>query len=391
MSAIGCFLWWILFGALLGWLASWLLGRGTRREPELRERIVEKIVDRPFEKLVDNPIHLTRIRELEAQVGTIAGLQTQLAQLRAAPPKVVEKIVDRPVERVVEKIVEKPVDRVVEKIVDRPVEVERIVEKFVDRPVDKLVDNPAHLARIRELEVDVARLRAPPAIDIPAARAAGFTLRTEDDLEIIEGIGPKIAQLLRADGITTFARLADMRPEQIRAILDRAGPSFRVNDPGTWPEQADLAARNRWTSLRTLQDTLVAGVRVDGRSNDAQLKETRAQLAARDAELLALRTPVPIDVAAAHAAGFDLKGPDDLEIIEGIGPKIAELLRADGITTFAQLASRTPQQIQPILERAGARFALAKPDTWPEQADLAARNRWLALKALQDVLDAGNR
>ena len=44
-----------------------------------------------------------------------------------------------------------------------------------------------------------------------------------------------------------------------------------------------------------------------------------------------------------------------------------------------------------MLNAAGPAFKLAKPDTWPEQADLAARNRWQSLKALQDVLNAGNR
>lgn len=51
------------------------------------------------------------------------------AHYTAGPIKVVEK----PVERVVEKVVEKPVDRVVEKVVEKPVE--RIVEKIVEKPV----------------------------------------------------------------------------------------------------------------------------------------------------------------------------------------------------------------------------------------------------------------
>lgn len=50
-------------------------------------------------------------------------------QFAAGPTRVVE----RPVDRVVEKIVEKPVERVVEKIVEKPVE--KIVEKVVEKPV----------------------------------------------------------------------------------------------------------------------------------------------------------------------------------------------------------------------------------------------------------------
>ena len=44
------------------------------------------------------------------------------------------------VEKVVEKIVEKPVEKIVEKIVEKPVE--KIVEKVVDKPVDKIVEKP---------------------------------------------------------------------------------------------------------------------------------------------------------------------------------------------------------------------------------------------------------
>jgi ParB family transcriptional regulator, chromosome partitioning protein len=54
--------------------------------------------------------------------------------------KVVEKIVEKPVEKIVEKIVEKPVEKIVEKIVEKPVE--KIVEKVVEKPVEKIVEKP---------------------------------------------------------------------------------------------------------------------------------------------------------------------------------------------------------------------------------------------------------
>ena len=54
--------------------------------------------------------------------------------------KVVEKIVEKPVEKIVEKIVENPVEKIVEKIVEKPVE--KIVEKVVEKPVEKIVEKP---------------------------------------------------------------------------------------------------------------------------------------------------------------------------------------------------------------------------------------------------------
>jgi predicted flap endonuclease-1-like 5' DNA nuclease len=63
-------------------------------------------------------------------------------------------------------------------------------------------------------------------------------------------------------------------------------------------------------------------------------------------------------------AGFDVNGPNHLEIIEGIGPKIADLLRDEGINTFAVLARTSPTSIQNILDKAGPNFRMANPETW---------------------------
>ena len=80
---------------------------------------------------------------------------------------------------------------------------------------------------------------------------------------------------------------------------------------------------------------------------------------------------------------------DDLIIIEGIGPKIAQVLAANGITTFAQLAKAEPTAVQDMLKKSSGRFSLAKPETWAQQAELAAAGNWDALKKLQDELHGG--
>lgn len=59
---------------------------------------------------------------------------------KANEPIIIEKIVEKPVEKIVEKIVEKPVEKIVEKIVEKPVE--KIVEKVVEKPVEKIVEKP---------------------------------------------------------------------------------------------------------------------------------------------------------------------------------------------------------------------------------------------------------
>jgi predicted flap endonuclease-1-like 5' DNA nuclease len=96
-----------------------------------------------------------------------------------------------------------------------------------------------------------------------------------------------------------------------------------------------------------------------------------------------------VDVAAAAMAGFSVKGDDDIIIIEGIGPKIAELFKANGVSTFAQIAKMSVPEMSNILDKGGSRFKLANPGSWAQQAKLAAQNRWPELKVLQDELYAG--
>lgn len=82
--------------------------------------------------------------------------------------------------------------------------------------------------------------------------------------------------------------------------------------------------------------------------------------------------------------------PDDLKIVEGIGPKIEGILHEAGITTFAILAASSVENLEKIVrEDAGIRVAF--PDTWPEQAKLAAAGEWAALEKLQDELKGGRR
>jgi predicted flap endonuclease-1-like 5' DNA nuclease len=143
--------------------------------------------------------------------------------------------------------------------------------------------------------------------------------------------------------------------------------------------RAELAALHAGASAGASVNALA------GRGADAPLQAAARITTAADA------ASREIDVAAARAAGLDLDGPDDLRVIEGVGPKIAQIFQAAGIRSFAQIAAMTPAGIQPLLDEAGPNFRIADPQTWPEQAALAAANRWADLKALQDDLIGGRK
>ena len=94
---------------------------------------------------------------------------------------------------------------------------------------------------------------------------------------------------------------------------------------------------------------------------------------------------------ATKARGKARDGGDDLALIEGVGPKIAELLKAAGIDTFDALAKAPAAKVQEVLEAGGGDFNLAKPDTWAEQAALAASGDWAAFDKLTEALVGGVR
>jgi len=82
-----------------------------------------------------------------------------------------------------------------------------------------------------------------------------------DDFKKIEGVGPKIASLLQEGGYKTFADLAKAKVKDLKSILEAAGKRYRIHDPSTWPEQAKLAAAEKWEELDKLQVELKGGKR----------------------------------------------------------------------------------------------------------------------------------
>ncbi len=90
-----------------------------------------------------------------------------------------------------------------------------------------------------------------------AKLASGAIVR--DDLTRIEGIGPKIQELLYDAGILTWGQLATTPADRLKNILHLAGERFQIHDPTSWPDQAKLAAEGRWAELDELQDILQGG------------------------------------------------------------------------------------------------------------------------------------
>lgn len=118
-------------------------------------------------------------------------------------------------------------------------------------------DSPDLTPSVDEMPVVRAADINPELIEIEVTAPLAATNR--DDLKKIEGIGPKISELLNQYGIHTFEQLAKTEVSRLREILASAGPQLAMHDPGTWPSQANLAANGEWKNLEFYQDMLKGG------------------------------------------------------------------------------------------------------------------------------------
>lgn len=86
----------------------------------------------------------------------------------------------------------------------------------------------------------------------------GFKIK-QNDLKLIEGVGPKIEGLLKDAGLVSWRDVGNANVDRIKEILEAAGPRYRLADPTTWPQQASFAADAKWEELKAFQDKLDGG------------------------------------------------------------------------------------------------------------------------------------
>ena len=116
----------------------------------------------------------------------------------------------------------------------------------------KATESASDVNTISDAEVVTEEAIAPKA---KAPKAA----KTGDDLTIIEGIGPKAAEVLIAAGIDTFAKLAEASAESVKEILTSSEARVGHLDPTTWAQQSQLAADGKMDELEELKAKLNNG------------------------------------------------------------------------------------------------------------------------------------
>ncbi|OQX08157.1 MAG: hypothetical protein BWK73_26225 [Thiothrix lacustris] len=118
-----------------------------------------------------------------------------------------------------------------------------------------------------------------------------------------------------------------------------------------------------------------------------EVLETPAVVESVDAPMPVAETVVEVSTVAESALTAE-QSDDDLTRLTGIGPKLAEAMKAAGICTYAQLTTMSVEDVNQALAGSNIRYNKASAENWAEQATLAAAGDWKGLKAHQAALKA---
>ncbi len=119
--------------------------------------------------------------------------------------------------------------------------------------------------QIAKLEADLSACRASKPVvevsnfDANAAKAVFGKKIKQDDLKVVEGIGPKIEGLFHNFNIKTWKALSEASIEKCQEVLNSGGERYKIHNPGTWPKQSQLAYEGKWAELLKWQDELDGG------------------------------------------------------------------------------------------------------------------------------------
>ena len=123
-------------------------------------------------------------------------------------------------------------------------------------------------------------------------------------------------------------------------------------------------------------------VEIARRDEDAPATRNQALIDAPPVAPVEMPPPTPMGLAgvgeAVQAAAEPVPAApaavegDDLTRIKGLGPKLADQLRALGVTTFAQIAAWGDDEIDAIDAQLGRFQGRIRRDNWPTQARFLA-------------------
>lgn len=150
---------------------------------------------------------------------------------------------------------------------------------------------------------------------------------------------------------------------------------------------------------RTTLENQISALRSERIVVQGQLKDAERVMAAQSAEITDLKDALELKASkptktitkpAPTKKATKTSRADDLRLIEGIGPKASSILIDAGVSTFAEMASMSSDELTTILKAAKLRGKFYT-DSWPEQAAIAATGDLDALTKMQNELVGGRR
>ncbi len=350
----------LVIGILIGWLLAWVLDRGDKQKLTHRVTQLERDLQTRANDLSEchsraaaqEQSHRLQIDRLQAEAAACASeLATRDAALVALQQTLADSEAAAAAGLAATRAAIDELDLVDVEIIDLgPLRVETVEVEFDDFTKIKGI-GPAYAARLGDAGVlsyaDLAAID-PPALAtlagvrnwqkvdtdewvVEAKRLANHprTIHVGDDLTQIVGIGPSYATRLRAAGIINFGQLAASDAATLNDII--GAPAWRRLDYASWIAQAKLASAGDEPALRALQ--------------------------------------------------IDLTGPkrDNLGLVHGVGAQSVDVLENGGITTYADLANATPEQLHALFTAAGVRAG--DFDAWIAEAKLRAAGTRVPRKA----------
>lgn len=90
--------------------------------------------------------------------------------------------------------------------------------------------------------------------DADGAKAIFGKAIKQDDLKVVEGIGPKIEGMFKDAGIKTWKTLSEASVADCQKVLDGGGKRYQVHDPASWPMQAKMCYEGKWKELLKWQE-----------------------------------------------------------------------------------------------------------------------------------------
>ncbi len=436
-------LWPYLMGALVGWMASWGLAHRFKYATDSAKTIkVEKLVEKIVE--VDNPELIDRLAQVESLIGdyedqilALRADQVELASASTEPPELLARIADleatnatyevelsdlragkpsskagKPAEKEVEKVVEKVIE------IDRPELLARLAElekslQASEKALETLSGVQPATGKIEKLADDLpavtpartkkpaaakttgrnARTKASATPPVKKAKAAKNTTARRDESQLplpVEHTAEPTETEIKPKKTAEPLKKAPVQKTQVQIKPDQVAKKPALTAAARKAERPPDEAQIRDNSPEPAD--LSPAATNAGKAQAADSSNLRPLAESSTDRASGILNGSDIDWAAARSLGFKFRDPGDkadFSYVEGIGPKISSLLQEAGISSYRQLEITSSKAIRDILDRAGPRYRLADPGTWPQQAGMIADSRWQDLKDWKEQLKHG--